>query len=422
MDTGQWIEHLCSRGHRGSTTPEEAWAAHEVASRFTSLDLRTELRRFRGHRTYGGKLAVHLVPAVIMASLIPFRPDLVLPASLVLGFLILSFLAETCALIDVASRVIPRGDSVNVFAREGKGRAEVTVLITAHLDSQKEGRLFDPRLVEIMKRGFSTTSRITPVHLTFLTVCGLLVTTVLYSQEPGGGPARLLAIIHGTLILWGIISTAIILEWMTGSRYVPGANDNATGVAVMLGLARDLRGGGAGLDPDGLERIEFAFLATGCEETGMGGSLDFIRGNEGFLRKRPVFVLCLDGFGAGHIRYFTRDGLMMTRAYDPLLVSVAREVSRRRFGEERAFVCRLFTDGLAFSTSGYPTITFGSLEGDMTISHYHWRTDTPENVDRESVDEAEGFLTEYLGTLGGRILRDGRRGKTGPACGSKGRI
>ncbi len=399
MDTYQWIEHLCSKGHRGSTTPEESWAADEIRSHFSSLGLMTERQDFKGHKTYGEKLLVHLIPAIVVAALTAFYPDFAVLSSIILIILILSFFAESYLLTDILSRIFPKRDSANVFARIPNDRCSQRILITAHHDSQKEGQIFNPRMIDLMKKRFSTTSRITPIHMTFLSIVALLFTTFLYSANLEAKYTMVHTLTHLGFISWASFSTLLVLEWAAGSNYVPGANDNASGVAVMLSIAKEIMEMSSSVDHYDLSGTEICFLSTGCEETGMGGALNFIEKNESFLTAKPTYVLCFDGFGTGVLHYLTWDGIMKTRPYDVDLISLGKEIAKKHYGEERPFVSRVFTDGLAFSTIGIPAITFVSLEKDLTISHYHWRTDIPENISMESVREARDFLLEYITTL-----------------------
>ncbi len=74
----------------------------------------------------------------------------------------------------------------------------------------------------------------------------------------------------------------------TGNRS-PGAVDNASGVAIVLELARTLREwkGGANL----------YFLLTGAEELGLAGAIRFIQKHKGDFVKEKTFFINFDGIG-----------------------------------------------------------------------------------------------------------------------------
>jgi hypothetical protein len=410
MDLQKTIEHLCSKGHRGSTTQKEEWAAGEIVTTFTSFGLKTELQRFASHRTYGERLAIHLVPALLLSVLAPFHSDLVIPILVLIGFLIVSFTIENLFLFDVTSRLIPLKRSVNVLAHQPHEGASRRIVLTAHHDSQKEGQIFNPKLIELMQGRFSVNSRITPIHLTFLGIVGLFCTSGGFILKLDGDLASVHALLHWLLLIWTTFATGLVLQWTLNTRYVPGANDNATGVAVMLSLAEDISAMESSRIPP--SEIEYYFLSTGCEETGMGGALAFICDNREFLDEKPTSIVCLDGFGTGDLRYLIRDGMLMTKPYDQFLINVARKTTLERYGEERPFISRIFTDGFAFATRGYQAITFGCLPEDLTLANYHWRTDTPENVNMDTVHGARDFLREYVAILSGEdwpVRIDGSR-------------
>ena len=396
MDKREIVTHLCSRGHRGSTTNNERWASIQIKEFLGNQGLPTEVLSFKGNKTYGERLAVHLFFALVASSL-PFFEKALVPVSLALFlFLILSFVVESMKFVDLVSRIFPKGSSANVLGKLERAGATKRIIFVAHYDSQKEGLIFAPKLIEFMKKFASPAACVTPIHLTFLSILGLFVTTFLFVVDLPGFFSLLHLVFHILLMAWASLSLVLVLQWMTGKSYVPGANDNATGVAVMLDLARKYSGAGK----EGLPReTDFWFLATGCEETGLRGALAFIKEKREELEEKETYVLCLDGFGYGNLHYFTADGILKATPYDKKLTELARELAEEKYPGTEPFVCRVFTDGLAFSVRGFRAITFGSLDKDKIIENYHWRTDTPENVDFESVEKAPEFVEAFVERL-----------------------
>lgn len=400
MEKREIVEHLCSRGHRGSTTENEKWSANEIDGMLRDHGIGTETQEFMGNRTYGEKLVIHLFLG-ICASIVPLVPflsqDLLVAASVgLLVLLILSFSIEATRFVEVFSRIFPKGPSVNIFGRiENPGSAK-RILFVAHHDSQKEGFLFSPKMVDFMKRFASPDSSITPIHLTYLSIIFLCFSTAFFLLDTPESLSWPHLIIHVLIMLWALFALVLVLQWTVNSRYVPGTNDNATGVAVMLDLARKY----ASMGPEEtLSDVDLWFLASGCEETGLGGSLDFIRKNHVALQDKETYVICLDGLGYGDLHYFTADGILRTRPYDKDMIQLAERLARDRFPEVRPFICRVFTDGLAFSTQGHRAITFGCLDSEHIIKNYHWRTDTPENVNYKAMERAQEFIEAYVEKL-----------------------
>src|SRR5207245_247527 len=90
-----------------------------------------------------------------------------------------------------------------------------------------------------------------------------------------------------------VLALAAALEADVGrSPTVPGASDNATGVAVVLALAQRLA-------EEPLAGVETLVAIVGSEEAGMGGMAAFLQTHLPQLRARSTFVLGLDTLGAG---------------------------------------------------------------------------------------------------------------------------
>ena len=397
MNKKEMVETLCSKGHRGSTSAEERWAAEWVKGFWEEHGLETVLLPFRGATTYAQRLVVHLLPVAVAALLVFLGGWFPLLSLLLLVLLLASFTVECVFLAPVLSRLTPQGDSVNVLGKLERPGATKRILICAHYDSQREGELFNPKNIERMKGFVTPNSRITPIHLTYLSAAFLAVTSALFMMELASPFTLVLQLLHLLSTAWILVSLAINLQWMTSKRFVPGANDNATGVAVMLDIARKYA---LKWQEGENSNADLWFLATGCEETGMDGSLAFIRQKKAELKEKETLVVNLDGFGQGAVHYLTADGCLITRPYDPGLVKLAGELEKERFPDIRPLVSRVFTDGLAFSVAGFPAITFLALDSiNLAAHHYHWRTDIPENVNFQAVDRAQLFVEAFLEKL-----------------------
>ena len=74
------------------------------------------------------------------------------------------------------------------------------------------------------------------------------------------------------------------------SELVVGANDNTSGVAVVLELMNLIS-----INP--LQNTEVISVLTGCEEFGCGGILEFLK--EYGQKYREVYLLNFDNIGAG---------------------------------------------------------------------------------------------------------------------------
>jgi aminopeptidase YwaD len=160
----------------------------------------------------------------------------------------------------------------------------------------------------------------------------------------------------------------------------PGANDNASGTASMLELARTHRAPG------------LCYLAFGAEEVGLVGSEAFVEAH-GVGRER--FMLNLDMMGK------VRSPELITEPGDPASVALADRASRvaglaGTVLPRGSFGPFASSDHASFVKAGVPAITFYSGDDE----HIHTAQDTIENVSladlRTMLRAASAVLRELL--------------------------
>jgi Zn-dependent M28 family amino/carboxypeptidase len=155
---------------------------------------------------------------------------------------------------------------------------------------------------------------------------------------------------------------------------VPGANDNLSGVAVLLSLARALRD-----DPPPDKRV--ILLSTGSEESFMEGMQGFARRHFPSLPTESTRFVCVDTVGSPHLLALEGEGMVWMNEYPKDLLAEAKaHASRMGIFLYPNLRLRNATDGLIALRAGYPTITIGSVDAFKLPTNYHWPTDTPENV------------------------------------------
>ena len=174
----------------------------------------------------------------------------------------------------------------------------------------------------------------------------------------------------------------------------PGANDDASGVAVLIGL-------GTRLANDPPRDLEVWFLSTGSEEGFLGGMRACMEKHSNELTgRRPLFV-SLEMTGSGNIVYFEGEGFLRRYGYGPEAVALAESAaSEREFGTVRRVKTAPFaSDALVATHFGVPAVTVASTNSAGYVPHYHWGTDTPENVDIRSVELALRFCERMVRRL-----------------------
>ncbi len=271
-------------------------------------------------------------------------------AATVLGPLALvSFELDVSGRAPWVHRLLPRGEGANVVARvPGTGTRTRTVVLVAHLDAARTGLIW--RLGARLRTPGSAPA-VAPVAL------GMLL-----------GRRR-----AGRLLL--ALAAAAYLD-TARSPVVPGANDDATGVAALLELTRRLVA-------DPVPGTDVLVVATGAEEAGMGGMRAFLDAHLPELPPHATFVLALDTLGSGTPAVLTGESTLLPHAYRP--EDVARVPAPRRFRSGT------FTDGILARFAGLPAATLVSVGPDGRYANYHLPTDTADRVDLACVEACVGI-------------------------------
>jgi hypothetical protein len=364
------VRHLASF-ERPSASEGERRAAEWIAERLRELGADARVEAERAHGTYWWPLG--LLCALAGAAGLTGRR---LPA-LAAG----SFAAAAIA-DDITGgrqwfrrRFLPSRATHNVVAEAGDHAAPDTVVFVAHHDAAHTsllfhpapGRFFGDRFPGLLERTNTTPPLMAPVFGgPVLVALGALL-----------GIRRLRR--AGSLL--ALASAASFAE--IGSRpTVPGANDNLTGVATLLGLAR-------ALSDRPVAGARVLLVSTGSEESFMEGMQAFARRHFHRLeRDRTVFV-CVDTVGSPHLVLLEGEGMLRMREYPEgfkeLVAGCARDLG---IDLRRGMRFRNATDGLISLVAGFDTAMLGSCNRYKLPDNYHWPTDVPDNVEFSTVRDA----------------------------------
>ena len=176
-------------------------------------------------------------------------------------------------------------------------------------------------------------------------------------------------------------------------RPVPGANDNASGVAALLGVARDLSARAP-------ESLRVLLLSTGAEETMLEGMDAFLRSHRHDLDPERTLVVVLDQIGWERLVLRDSEGVLRRYRSDPAdldrLLSAARATGVA-LSVEPPFPTP--SDGLAARWAGLPTVFVGSVAANGGYPHYHRPSDLPEHVNLETVVAARKLCVRLVEQL-----------------------
>ena len=252
---------------RGSASPGERRSAEWLAQRLREQGAHdVRLESFRYQHTFAHAQALHFA-AGLLAALGGRR----VAAAAALA----SFEVDYSGRFQWLRRLLPAGTGTNVVGRlPAPGTPTHTVVLVAHHDAARTGLMWDTRLTALGDRAAARTGR--RASLALLPEAAFVAAAL--------GLRRLPAAVLGAAL-------ALALD-QARSPVVPGANDNASGVAGVLELVGRL----ARERPSGLEVIA---LFPGCEESGMGGMAAWIDAQGEALDPERTLVLGLDTIGSG---------------------------------------------------------------------------------------------------------------------------
>lgn len=281
-------------------------------------------------------------------------------------------------------RFLKRQTTTNVIAEFGPADAAHTLVVHAHHDAARTSFIFDQTLTRLVAEKtplMEKTDRWPPLM-------GLVF----------GGPAAVAAgaatghrktVAVGTVFAAG---TAGVMRHMIHEPVVPGANDNLSGVAVLLEVARRL---GEGSLPPGVRVI---LLSAGAEEANQEGMLAFARRYFGTdLTPDRASFLSLDTVGSPELVLIEGEGFLRMYEYPSAMKErVAAAARAAGVALRRGMRFTFATDGLVPLRRGFQAASIGSVTEHLVPSNYHWPTDT---ADRVRYDTVAGAVEIVMGTI-----------------------
>jgi hypothetical protein len=386
------IDELCSFEGRRAGTDAERRAANWLAQRLREGGRRAVVEPTYVHPQYGLVHALHCALGFAGSLVAILTPPVGFAMVLVAA---LSMYLDLNGRFYLARRLFFRRASQNVVSPGRRSNASARLFICAHYDSARSGAAFQPKRVARASRlARRLPFPIAPFRVLFWSLAILL--PILGARMAGvdSGLISLLQLIPTLILLVGVF----LLTDVELSGIVPGANDNASGVATALSLAEEL-------DADAPEHLDVWLLLTGGEECQMEGMRAFIRAHRKSIDRENTYFLVLDAVGSGTVRYETGEGLAVTYDMDKRLVQLCNAVATadredgNRFGAKplrQAFA----TDALPARIAKLRSTAITCLDdGSLLPANYHRPEDVPKRIDRKALDRAHDFTLELVRAL-----------------------
>ena len=129
----------------------------------------------------------------------------------------------------------------------------------------------------------------------------------------------------------------------------------------------------------------------------MEGMQTFGRRHFPALDRETTEFVCIECVGSPELCVVEAEGMLRMRLY----TDASREALARAGGEAGVALTRglrtvAATDALIALRAGYPTCLLGGVDETKFPANYHWPTDTPDNLDWDSVDRAVEVCLRYV--------------------------
>jgi hypothetical protein len=404
----QLIRRLCSFERRRAGTDAERRAANWLADRLRAGGRDADVEPNYVHPQYPLVHAAHCALG-IAGSLISLASP---PA----GFAVV-LAAATSMYLDLNTRLYLirrlffRRASQNVVSRGPRPDAPARVILCAHYDAAQSGRAFRPRTVRRAARiGTRLHIPIGPFRIVFWSLAALLP---ILGARMAGVEAEWLAIVQivPTLVLvvavFGLVDIAL-------SDVVPGANDNASGVAAALSLAVEL-------DRDPPDHLDVWVLLTGAGWSLQEGMRSFLRTHRKTLPRAGTYFLCLDAVGYGDVRFESATGWVVSYPHDARLVELCEAIAAADRDGDRRYRARalrlggLSGDSLAARVRRFAATTITCADDLDIVPGAETAADVPDRIDPEALDRAHGFAIDLVRQLDRDAGRRARRDAAVPS-------
>ncbi|MBP8129104.1 MAG: M28 family peptidase [Candidatus Hydrogenedentes bacterium] len=363
--------------HRGALTEQERQAAVYIRDRFRSYTPDVEMDEFKAIENPFYLFASYYAEFLVVTIIAVWWPRVGLCYG---ACVFLAYIAEFMG-FPLFSRFLPHFQSQNVIARFLAAEPRSLFVVTAHYDSGRASPVSRPAITLWLR----------PLHLAVIvSMLAILATCAIQAL----GVFADAAIPMHLAVRWGAVglllsAAAALFHTSMSGEEIRGANCNASGVAALLRLAERY----AAEPPD---TADVWLVATGGHESWMAGMRHLLTSHS--LDKSRVFILNIEGVGAGGLHYLTEEGMLrMGPSAQPMIEAAGnvRDAFDARPGTLRAVPSAAH---MAIAR-GYQAMTVMGLDETGLPPHWNWLTDVLTAVDDAAIANASDFCEALLRRL-----------------------
>ena len=376
------IRELCAFEGRGPGTDAERRAAQALAGRLRAIGRRADLEPFFSHPQYA---LVHLIHA-----LLGIAGSLLATVQPAVGFALVLFAAASTYL-DLNTRLylvrslLFRRVSQNVVSAGNRPDAPARLILMAHYDAARTGYVFSKASKRIRRLPERVRLSLGPFRLFFW--LGLAPLLPILGARMAGFDATWLNAVQAIPTIVLIIAAFLLID-IALSEIVPGAYDNASGVAAVLSAADELTA-----DPP--PNLDVWIVLTGAEESFCEGSRAFVRSRRKQLDRASTYFVNVDSVSYGQVAYEISEGAVISIPHDRQLVELAEALGTAGAADGSALPIRhpLLDDALPPRIRRLRSITIRTTDsGGNLAPWYHTHEDVPERVESAALNRATNFV------------------------------
>jgi len=305
------------------------------------------------------------------------------------GFLIsiaalISFIAENSG-NPIISKILKRGFSQNIIASIEGGQKRKEIVLLANYDSPRPKIIFESSA----KKHFGLIFRLLFFSMITVTLLYGISALLIFNRV-----YWLYRPLHWTSFIflgYIFIIVTITAADMIRKSHSPGANDNASGTALLLELA-------SYFSKNRLENLNLTFLFTGARECSSAGIINFIPKNSADFEDK--MFINVTGVGAGRITFTSTEGNIIRYRCSQELQHIACQASKSTgIGTlEPVKYQGINTDCMIILSNNLKGISIMGLDDGYPANIYS-RQDSVANINDEILKESFSLIKETITLL-----------------------
>jgi Peptidase family M28 len=390
MSTGDTVAGLAGFTGRGAGSDAERRAAKWLASELEAGGRDARIEPFWCRPNWALAHLWHVLVALAGSLVAVDSPKV---GGVIVLVALLSVVADALTGRSLGRRLSPERASQNVISTAGPDEPRVRLLLTANYDAGRTGLAYRSRLHRALvsanrRLGYAAPGWLGWLAITLVWLLAVAIARVGGSKGTAIGALQLIPTVALVLV------AALLIELAT-SDFGPAANDNASGVAAALALARALASGPP-------RNLAVELVLTGASDGYAIGLKTHLRKRS--LKRANAVVLGLAASGSGQARWWVSDGTLAPGTYfaalRELCERIAREESHLNAAPHRD---RGTSPALPARSAGLPAIAIGARDRDEMAPESHTQDDAPGAIDQNTTDAIVSYGLLLVDAIDGYV-------------------